>query len=211
MRAGAATRRATSVALRAIGGAGQDEDLRGHGRAGALPVTTAAHERQRRRAAVRAHRRRLRPADLAHRHVLRGRSQPARGPHPADLPRRLAGAAQLARRCLAEDLHRPGRAEPLDLLRHQAGPPAAGRRDAGAARSRHAQSGRTGDRNRTNARCCSRRRAACRCRSAQVIILVLEGFTYPEIAEMLDIAPNALALRLSRAKAALKSMLERNE
>ena len=45
----------------------------------------------------------------------------------------------------------------------------------------------------------------------QVIILVLEGFTYPEISEMLEIAPNALALRLSRAKAALKSMLERNE
>ena len=45
----------------------------------------------------------------------------------------------------------------------------------------------------------------------QVIILILEGFTYPEIAEMLEIAPNALALRLSRAKAALKSMLERNE
>jgi RNA polymerase sigma factor (sigma-70 family) len=43
----------------------------------------------------------------------------------------------------------------------------------------------------------------------QVIILVLEGFSYPEIAEMLEIAPNALALRLSRAKAALKSMLER--
>ena len=42
----------------------------------------------------------------------------------------------------------------------------------------------------------------------EVIILVLEGFTYPEIAEMLDIAPNALALRLSRAKTALKSMLE---
>jgi RNA polymerase sigma-70 factor, ECF subfamily len=42
----------------------------------------------------------------------------------------------------------------------------------------------------------------------QVIILVLEGFDYSEIAEMLDIAPNALALRLSRAKAALKSMLE---
>lgn len=42
----------------------------------------------------------------------------------------------------------------------------------------------------------------------QVIILVLEGFSYPEIAEMLEIAPNALALRLSRAKTALKSMLE---
>lgn len=45
----------------------------------------------------------------------------------------------------------------------------------------------------------------------QVIILVLEGFTYPEIAEMLEIPANALALRLSRAKAALKSMLERSE
>ena len=42
----------------------------------------------------------------------------------------------------------------------------------------------------------------------QVIILVLEGFDYAEIAEMLNIAPNALALRLSRAKSALKSMLE---
>ncbi|HTU12453.1 MAG TPA: sigma-70 family RNA polymerase sigma factor [Allosphingosinicella sp.] len=45
----------------------------------------------------------------------------------------------------------------------------------------------------------------------QVIILVLEGFTYPEISEMLQIPPNALALRLSRAKAALKAMLERSE
>jgi RNA polymerase sigma factor (sigma-70 family) len=44
----------------------------------------------------------------------------------------------------------------------------------------------------------------------EVIILVLEGFDYGEIAEMLDIAPNALALRLSRAKAALKSMLEQS-
>lgn len=43
----------------------------------------------------------------------------------------------------------------------------------------------------------------------QVIILVLEGFNYGEIAEMLNIAPNALALRLSRAKSALKKMLER--
>lgn len=42
----------------------------------------------------------------------------------------------------------------------------------------------------------------------QVIILVLEGFDYGEIAEMLNIAPNALALRLSRAKSALKKMLE---
>ncbi|HWT12963.1 MAG TPA: sigma-70 family RNA polymerase sigma factor [Allosphingosinicella sp.] len=44
----------------------------------------------------------------------------------------------------------------------------------------------------------------------QVIILVLEGFDYAEIADMLNIAPNALALRLSRAKAALKKMLERS-
>jgi RNA polymerase sigma-70 factor (ECF subfamily) len=43
----------------------------------------------------------------------------------------------------------------------------------------------------------------------QVIILVLEGFEYAEIAEMLNIAPNALALRLSRAKTALRTMLER--
>lgn len=43
----------------------------------------------------------------------------------------------------------------------------------------------------------------------EVIVLVLEGFSYAEISEMLDIAPNALALRLSRAKSALKSMLER--
>ncbi len=43
----------------------------------------------------------------------------------------------------------------------------------------------------------------------QVISLVLEGFTYAEIAEMLEIAPNALALRLSRAKTALKTILER--
>ncbi len=43
----------------------------------------------------------------------------------------------------------------------------------------------------------------------QVIVLVLEGFDYSEIAEMLDIAPNALALRLSRAKATLKTLLER--
>ena len=39
--------------------------------------------------------------------------------------------------------------------------------------------------------------------------MVLEGFTYAEIAETLEIAPNALALRLSRAKAALKSAMER--
>lgn len=43
----------------------------------------------------------------------------------------------------------------------------------------------------------------------QVIVMLLEGFTYAEIAETLDIAPNALALRLSRAKSALKAAMER--
>lgn len=43
----------------------------------------------------------------------------------------------------------------------------------------------------------------------QVIFMVLEGFDYAEIAETLEIAPNALALRLSRAKAALKAAMER--
>ena len=42
----------------------------------------------------------------------------------------------------------------------------------------------------------------------EVIILVLEGFSYAEIADMLNIAPNALALRLSRAKATLQKILE---
>lgn len=42
----------------------------------------------------------------------------------------------------------------------------------------------------------------------EVIVLLLEGFEYAEIGNMLNIAPNALALRLSRAKAALKTMLE---
>jgi RNA polymerase sigma factor (sigma-70 family) len=45
----------------------------------------------------------------------------------------------------------------------------------------------------------------------QVIVLVLEGFSYAEIAEMLEIPANALALRLSRAKAALKLILEQNQ
>ena len=43
----------------------------------------------------------------------------------------------------------------------------------------------------------------------QVIVMLLEGFTYAEIAETLEIAPNALALRLSRAKSALKAAMER--
>ena len=42
----------------------------------------------------------------------------------------------------------------------------------------------------------------------QVIIPLLEGFSYAEIAEMLNIAPNAVATRLNRAKAALQAMLE---
>jgi len=42
----------------------------------------------------------------------------------------------------------------------------------------------------------------------EVIVLLLEGFEYGEIGSMLNIAPNALALRLSRAKSALKTMLE---
>jgi len=45
----------------------------------------------------------------------------------------------------------------------------------------------------------------------EVIILVLEGFTYAEIGDMLNIAPNALALRLSRAKTALRKILEPGE
>ncbi|HEV2748365.1 MAG TPA: sigma-70 family RNA polymerase sigma factor [Allosphingosinicella sp.] len=45
----------------------------------------------------------------------------------------------------------------------------------------------------------------------QVIILVLEGFSYGEIADMLGVPQNALALRLSRAKAALKTMLEQSQ
>ena len=45
----------------------------------------------------------------------------------------------------------------------------------------------------------------------QVISMLLEGFTYAEIAETLEIAPNALALRLSRAKSALKAAMERGQ
>lgn len=45
----------------------------------------------------------------------------------------------------------------------------------------------------------------------QVIILVLEGFSYPEIADMLGIPPNALSVRLTRAKAALKLALEQKQ
>ena len=45
----------------------------------------------------------------------------------------------------------------------------------------------------------------------EVVVLLLEGFDYAEIAEMLNIAPNALALRLTRAKAGLKKMLEQQQ
>ncbi|MGF1550605.1 MAG: RNA polymerase sigma factor [Sphingomonadaceae bacterium] len=42
----------------------------------------------------------------------------------------------------------------------------------------------------------------------EVIVLVLEDFTITEISEMLDIPQNAVSLRLSRAKSALKALLE---
>ena len=45
----------------------------------------------------------------------------------------------------------------------------------------------------------------------EVIILVLEGFSYPEIAEMLDIAPNALALTTVAREDRAKSMLEHKQ
>ena len=43
----------------------------------------------------------------------------------------------------------------------------------------------------------------------QVIVLIMEGFSYADIAAMLDLAPNALSLRLARAKSALTKMLKR--
>lgn len=45
----------------------------------------------------------------------------------------------------------------------------------------------------------------------EVIVLILEGFSYAEIGGILDIPQNALSLRLGRAKAALKSMLEQRK
>lgn len=42
----------------------------------------------------------------------------------------------------------------------------------------------------------------------EVMILLLEGFSYVEIAGMLNVPQNAVALRCARAKAALKSILE---
>jgi RNA polymerase sigma factor (sigma-70 family) len=45
----------------------------------------------------------------------------------------------------------------------------------------------------------------------QVIILVLEGFSYEEIAEMLEIPLNALQARVKRAKAELKRLLEQKQ
>lgn len=44
----------------------------------------------------------------------------------------------------------------------------------------------------------------------QVIVLVLEGFSYPEIEDMLGIPPNALKMRVTRAKTALIEMLEQD-
>lgn len=43
-----------------------------------------------------------------------------------------------------------------------------------------------------------------------LIVLILEGFSYAEIGEMLKLEPNALRLRLARAKATLKKVLERS-
>jgi RNA polymerase sigma-70 factor (ECF subfamily) len=42
----------------------------------------------------------------------------------------------------------------------------------------------------------------------EVVVLLLEGFSYAEIAETLKLAPNAVALRCARAKAALQAQLE---
>lgn len=42
----------------------------------------------------------------------------------------------------------------------------------------------------------------------EVIILVLEGFDYADIADMLDISANTLAQRLTRAKTSLQALLE---
>ena len=105
---------------------------------------------------------------------------------------------------LAEDLHRPGRAEPLDLLRHQAGPPAAARRAAGEARSRRRPIRKKARSRSTSARCCSKRPAACRCRSAKSSSSCSKVSAIPRSPKCSNIAPNALALRLSRAKTALK-------
>ena len=106
---------------------------------------------------------------------------PARRSDPANFPRRLAGAAQLSRRRVAEDLHRQGRAEPLDFLRHQAG--RASRRVAELPEKIEADD-RTPeehaiDANEREALLEATRRLPLPQR--QVIILVLEGFDYAEI------------------------------
>ena len=44
----------------------------------------------------------------------------------------------------------------------------------------------------------------------EAIVLSLEGFSYGEMAEMLGISANAVMLRCQRAKAALKTLMERS-
>ena len=43
----------------------------------------------------------------------------------------------------------------------------------------------------------------------EAIVLCLEGFSYGEMADILGISPNAVMLRCQRAKATLKSLMER--
>ncbi|HEX8449233.1 MAG TPA: sigma-70 family RNA polymerase sigma factor [Allosphingosinicella sp.] len=43
----------------------------------------------------------------------------------------------------------------------------------------------------------------------EAIVLCLEGFSYGEMANILGISPNAVMLRCQRAKATLKSLMER--
>jgi RNA polymerase sigma factor (sigma-70 family) len=43
----------------------------------------------------------------------------------------------------------------------------------------------------------------------EAIVLAFEGFSYQEMAEILGITPNAVMLRCQRAKATLKSLMER--
>ncbi|HEX8216702.1 MAG TPA: sigma factor-like helix-turn-helix DNA-binding protein, partial [Allosphingosinicella sp.] len=43
----------------------------------------------------------------------------------------------------------------------------------------------------------------------EAIVLCFEGFSYAEVGEVLGITPNAAMLRCSRAKTALKSILDR--
>jgi RNA polymerase sigma-70 factor (ECF subfamily) len=45
----------------------------------------------------------------------------------------------------------------------------------------------------------------------EAIVLCFEGFSYGEVGEVLGISANAATLRCQRAKAALKSMMERRQ